>query len=81
MYSSRRVLIRFIGLVGRLWFGLACVALGLYQLLQAMNGLGWSLLLSGLFILPKSTPWNSPPAYDDALLVVGCLIVLGWVLY
>lgn len=81
MDSSEKALVRLIGLVGRLWFGLACVCLGIYQLIQTLNGLGWGLLLGGLFILPKSTPWEATKTYDDVLLVVGCLIILGLVLY
>lgn len=81
MYSSKAALVRLIGLLGRLWLGLVCVCLGIYQLVQVWNGLGWGLLLAGLFILPKSTPWEATKVYDDVLLVVGCLIILGLVLY
>lgn len=81
MYSSKAALVRLIGLLGRLWLGLACVCLGIYQLVQAWDGRGWSLLVAGLLILPKSTPWEATKVYDDVLLLLGCLIILGLVLY
>lgn len=81
MYSPEKTLIRLIGLVGRLWFGLACVCIGVYQVIHGLGGIGWGLLLGGLFVLPKSTPWEATKVYDDVLLVVGCLIILGLVLY